>query len=112
MCLNSGWMQKRRDTIDEVLRNHAFNGVYYDWCSAKECVNPEHGPKHWDFRKLIEHLLWTYERVGKDGVMYLHQTSNPNIAAENLASLVLTEETGKNRISGDMFSPNLSIIDK
>ena len=104
MCLNSGWIQKRRDTIDEVLRNHAFDGVYYDWCSAAECINPAHGPHHWDFRKLIEHLLWTYERVGKEGVMYLHQTGNPNIAAENLASLILTEETGPARIAGNMFS--------
>ena len=106
MCLKSGWMQKRRDTIDEVLRKHAFDGVYYDWCSAAECIHPAHGAHHWDFRELIEHLLWTYERVGKDGVMYLHQTGNPNIAAENLASLILTEETGPARIAGDMFSPH------
>ena len=110
MCLNSGWMEKRRDTIDEVLRNHAFDGVYYDWCNALECINPEHGPHHWDFRKLIEHLLWTHERVGKDGVMYLHLTGNPNIAAENLAGLVLTEESGISRFSGEMFSPHAHFL--
>lgn len=104
MCLNSGWLKKRQDTIDQTLRNHAFDGVYYDWCSAAECINPAHGPRHWDFRKLIEHLLWTYERVGEKGVMYLHQTSNPNIVAENLASVILTEEVGPARICGTMFS--------
>ncbi|MBR4664499.1 MAG: hypothetical protein IKO93_11560 [Lentisphaeria bacterium] len=106
MCLASGWMEKRKNTIDQVLRNHAFNGVYYDWCTAMECVNPEHGPHHWDFRKLIQLLLWTYQRIGPDGDMYLHLTHNPNIAAENLAGLVLTEETGVSRFSGEMFSPH------
>ena len=110
MCLSSGWMQKRRDTIDEVLRKHAFDGIYYDWCTAHECINPEHGPHHWDFRKLIEHLLWTYDRVGKDGVMYLHLTHNPNIAAENLAGLVLTEEACFSRFSGEMFSPHAHFL--
>ena len=71
-----------------------------------ECVNPEHGPRHWDFRKLIELLLWTYQRIGPDGDMYLHLTHNPNIAAENLAGLVITEETGVSRFSGEMFSPH------
>ena len=110
MCLNSGWLKKRRDTIDEVLRKHAFAGIYYDWCTALECINPEHGPHHWDFRKLIEHLLWTYDRVGKDGVMYLHLTGNPNIAAENLAGLVLTDEDGITRFSGEMFSPHAHFL--
>ncbi len=110
MCLKSGWMKKRKDTIDEVLRNHDFAGVYYDWCSAKECVNPKHGPRHWDFRELIEILLWSYHRVGENGVIYLHQTSNPNIAAENLAGLVLTEETGKSRMAGTMFSPHAHFL--
>ena len=112
MCLSSGWMKKRKDTIDEVLRKHPFDGVYFDWCSAKECISPKHGPghRHWDFRELIEILLWSYRRVGENGVMYLHQTSNPNIAAENLASLVLTEESGKNRIAGTMFSPHAHFL--
>ena len=38
--------------------------------------------------------------------MYLHQTRNPNILAENLATLILTEETGGTVIYPEMFSPH------
>lgn len=107
MCLASGWLDKLKDSIDKVLRNHSFSGVYYDWCTAMECVNPEHGPHHWDFRKLIDFLLWTRQRTVKNGGdIYLHLTGTPNIAAENLAGLVLTEENGIARFSGEMFSPH------
>lgn len=110
MCLHSGWSRKRTATINQVLARHKFNGVYYDWCLALECINGEHGPRHWDFRKLMELLLWSHDRVGENGVLFLHQTSNPNIAAENLAGLILTEETVKNRISSEMFSPHAHFL--
>ena len=106
MCLESGWFKKRIDTIDEVLSKHAFSGVYYDWCSSKECLNSKHGKRHWDYNKLIELLEWSRKRVGKDGAVYLHQTRNPNILAENLATLILTEETGGSVIYPEMFSPH------
>ena len=106
MCLESGWFKKRIDTIDEVLSKHAFSGVYYDWCSSKECLNAKHGKRHWDYNKLIELLEWSRKRVGKDGAVYLHQTRNPNILAENLATLILTEETGGSVIYPEMFSPH------
>lgn len=106
MCLESGWFKKRIDTIDEVLSKHAFNGVYYDWCSSKECLNGKHKKRHWDYRKLIALLEWSRSRVGKDGAVYLHQTRNPNILAENLATLILTEETGGTVVYPEMFSPH------
>lgn len=106
MCLSSGWMQKRKDTIDEVLRNHDFDGLYFDWCVGLECLNPKHGPRHRDFRKLLELLEWSHQRAGRDGELYLHLTYNPNIAAENMATLVLTEECAFSSFSGDMFTPH------
>ncbi len=107
MCLKTGWFKKRIDTIDEVLRKHPFKGVYYDWCSAKECLAPEHGRRHWDFRELINLLEWSYDRVAEhDGAVYLHLTRQPNIVAGNIASLVLTEEIGGSMVSPFMFSPH------
>ena len=106
MCLKSGWYKKRIDTIDEVLRNHAFKGVYYDWCSAKECYSPKHGKHHWDTRELVDLLIWSRNRVGKEGAVYLHLTHEPNITAGNIATLVLTEESGGSIVSPAMFSPH------
>ena len=107
MCLRSGWFKKRMDSIDEVLKKHPFKALYYDWCSAKECLAPQHGRHHWDYRKLIEILEWSYDRVAEyDGAIYLHLTREPNITAGNIASLVLTEETGGSMISPFMFSPH------
>ena len=110
MCLNSGWMKKRIDTIDEVLTKHDFDGVYYDWCEPMECVNPKHGKRHHDFRKLIELLEWSHERVGKEGDVYIHNTYHPNIAAENIATLVLMEECGFASIAPDMFTPQAHFL--
>lgn len=106
MCLRSGWFKKRIDTIDEVLKKHAFKGVYYDWCSAKECLSPKHGKRHWDTRELVELLIWSRDRVGKEGPVYLHLTHEPNITAGNIATLVLTEESGGSIVSPEMFSPH------
>ena len=106
MCLKSGWLEHRIKTIDEVLSRHAFDSVYYDWCSAKECLNPSHGPRHWDLRELMKLLEWSYDRVGEKGAVYLHLTREPNIAAGNIASLVLTEEQGGSIIGPEMFSPH------
>lgn len=106
MCLESGWFQKRIDTIDEVLSRHRFSGVYYDWCGGLECLNPAHGPRHSDFRKLLDLLEWSRERIGKEGALYLHMTHKPNIAAENMATLVLTEECGGAEIGPGMFTPH------
>ena len=111
MCLESGWLQKRKDSIDEVLCKHAFNGVYYDWCTGFECVHEKHAKgRHWDNDKLLELLEWSYQRAGDDGEVYLHLTGTPSLAAENLASLVLTEESGYGLISPLMFTPHVHFL--
>ena len=110
MCLQSGWLEKRKASIGEVLSRHAFSGVYYDWCIAIECFNHSHGPHHWDYRKLIELLEWTLKRIGPAGHLYLHLTNAPNIAAENMASLVLTDEASPKNIRPGMFSPHAHFL--
>lgn len=112
MCLESGWLEKRRETIRQVLRNHPFRGVYYDWCLGSECLNPAHcnGGRHWDRDRLVELLEWSHESVGPDGEVYLHLTNSPCLAAENLASLVLTEESGYGEISPLMFTPHVHFM--
>lgn len=110
MCLKSNWYAKRRDTIDEVLNNHAFGGVYFDWCGGSECYNREHfDGRHWDNDAFQELMEWSRQRAG-DGEVYLHMTNVPSLAAENLASMVLTEEVGAGRFSPEMFSPHVHFM--
>lgn len=113
MCLESAWHQVRMQNIDRVLTHHAFSGVYYDWCCGDECCNPRHqagGGRHWDQKKLQELLEWSHKRVGEEGAVYLHLTYVPNVPAENLASLVLTEESPSGRMSPEMFSPHVHFM--
>jgi len=113
MCLKSGWFEKRRETIAQALDNHEFDSVYFDWCAGYECVNPTHTARkarHWDQDALQELLEWSHQRVGPAGDVYLHLTGVPNLAAENLASLVLTEESGYGRISPLMFTPHVHFM--
>ncbi|HUV14773.1 MAG TPA: DUF6259 domain-containing protein, partial [Acidobacteriota bacterium] len=42
MCLKSGWLDYFKFTVDRVLKNHDFDGVYYDWNIAMFCNNSLH----------------------------------------------------------------------
>lgn len=113
MCLKSAWLEKRKATIAEALDKHPFNSIYFDWCAGIECENPAHTERkarHWDQDALQELLEWSHRRVGSSGDLYLHLTSVPNLAAENLASLVLTEESGYGCISPLMFTPHVHFM--
>lgn len=109
MCLKSNWFEHRKKTILEVLENCDFSGIYYDWCAGSECSNPSHGKRHWDNDKLLEFLEWTHDIVG-DGEMYLHLTMSPCLAAENMASLVLTEELSAVKVGPATFSPHVHFM--
>ena len=111
MCLTSQWSEKRRTTIETVLARHAFNGVYYDWCNGLECENPAHAQgRHWDNDALLKHLEWSHRLAGEKGEVYLHLTNLPSLAAENIASLVLTEEAGYAELTPLMFTPHVHFM--
>ena len=111
MCLASGWKQKRRNSIECALKNHAFNGVYYDWCTGLECVNIRHSSgRHWDNDLLLEHIEWSHSLAGKNGEVYLHLTHTPSLALENMASLVLTEESSFAELGPEMFSQHVHFL--
>ncbi|MBO7741039.1 MAG: hypothetical protein J6S21_00660, partial [Victivallales bacterium] len=106
MCLKSGWMKKRIDTIREVLENHAFDGIYYDWCCGLECFGKNHcGYWHWDNDEFMELLNETRNICGREKEMYLHTSHVISLGSENLATLLLTEEAEFPRIGPEMFTP-------
>ncbi len=110
MCLKSGWLGGLEASIDRVLSNHDFDGVYYDWNIAMFCANPLHvghsesdvapgvgsaalSPlAHWDIDELIEFVEWSRRRVGPGGVVMLHNTLVPMFATENFADYVVGME--------------------
>ncbi len=112
MCLESGWEAFRKEMIRLPLANHDFDGIYYDWCTGLECRNKAHcGKTHWDNDKLLEHLKWTCETFGKQQKeRYLHLTFCPSLAAENIATQVITEETGFPSITPEIFSPHVHFL--
>jgi hypothetical protein len=103
MCLRSGWLDFLKLSIDRVLENHPLDGVYYDWNVALLCSNPlhegatdPHAPAkgHWDMDELLDLMEWTRARVGKDGLVIVHNTTVPMFAVENFADYVVATEWG------------------
>ena len=111
MCLRSGWKEKRRSSIREVLERHAFDGIYYDWCGGLECDNRAHGSgSHWDNDELLEHIRWTADTFREQSERYLHLTHVGSLAVENAATLVITEEVDFPEPGPEMFSPHVHFL--
>lgn len=109
MCLESDWLEKRKETVEVVLKNHAFSGMYYDHCCGLECYHPSHSRgkgHHWSHQRLQNLLEWSHKTAGPDGDLFLHMTNNENFAAENLATLAVTEELHFGGVFGpEIFTP-------
>jgi hypothetical protein len=102
MCLRSGWLDFLKMSIDRVLTNHPLDGVYYDWNVALLCCNGLHEGKpageaaagHWDIDELLKLMEWTRQRVGRQGLAIVHNTTTPMFATENFSSHVVANEWG------------------
>jgi len=107
MCLLSNWSQVLKQSIDTILKHHAFDGLYFDWTEALPCRNPAHrNYAHWDIEGFVDLLAWARNRVGENGLLYLHMSLEPFIMAENLANCVLVYESpGPSKPTSDMFPP-------
>ena len=94
MCMRSPWLGHRKRTIDQALRQHAFDGVYYDHLWFRYCRHPGHAGGHWhtDAEEILEFLFWTRERVGQDGFIFLHTSGCPTMIGENLSDLIFIGE--------------------
>jgi hypothetical protein len=121
MCFKSGWLDFFKSSVDLVLKNHPFDGVYYDWNIAMFCNNPLHVGKtsngvpaetgvggyavsntgHWDIDELINLSEWTRERVGPEGLFIIHNTLVPMFVTENFASHVVGLEFTYGKLFSD-----------
>jgi len=113
MCMASDWLEFRKQSIDLVLRKHAFDGLYFDHTWPRVCRNARHmrGHVHTDMDQVLDFLRWSRARVGPDGVVFLHNSATPTMIGENLADLVyLGEHTDPSIPLPGRMSPDMEFI--
>ena len=113
MCMKSGWLDFLKSTIVRVLKNHKFDGVYYDHLWFRYCNHPEHANGLWhnDADEILDFLFWSREQVGEEGVVYLHTSACPTIIGENLANLmIIGEDMSYARPTIDTFPPDMDFM--
>ncbi|MFH1708799.1 MAG: hypothetical protein ABIF71_12905 [Planctomycetota bacterium] len=94
MCLESGWLAFRKKSIDIILNDLPWDGLYFDWCTPHACRNPHHfgGACHTDQDAFYDFMFWVRERVGPQGVILSHISGLPQIVVENMSTMALIFE--------------------
>jgi hypothetical protein len=103
MCMVAdGWVSFIKEYIDRLLERHDFDGFYLDRVSGCSCCNAAHGPhEHWDLPALVDFLAWCRERIGPEGLMYLHTTEATAAVTENFGDYSTNTEAW--RLQSDRF---------
>jgi hypothetical protein len=94
MCLESGWLEFRKKSIEIILNDIPWDGLYFDWCAPHGCRNTQHGGGrlHSDQDAFYDFMFWVRRRVGPDGIIMTHISGLPQIVVENLATISLIYE--------------------
>jgi hypothetical protein len=94
MCMKSGWLNFRKQSVETILSDLPWDGLYFDWTTFHPCCHPQHGrgPYHTDTEEFIDFLRYCRTRVGKGGTLFLHVSGVPSIIAENIADLIFIHE--------------------
>ncbi|HTL51417.1 MAG TPA: hypothetical protein VL860_02455 [Planctomycetota bacterium] len=94
MCMRSGWLDFRKRSVETILSDLPWDGLYFDWCVPHPCCHPGHarGPFHNDVDEVLDFLLFCRRRVGTDGILFMHLSGVPSIVAENMANLAFIHE--------------------
>jgi len=94
MCLESGWLEFRKKSIEIILADLPWDGLYFDWATPHPCRHPGHlgGALHTDQDAFLEFMAWCRARVGPDGIILTHLSGLPQIVIENLSDLALIYE--------------------
>lgn len=94
MCLRSGWLAFRKQSIEQILSDLPWDGLYFDWCVPHPCCHPGHGrgPWHYDVDEFLDFMLFCRRRVGEQGIIFSHISGLPSIVVENMSDLVFIHE--------------------
>ena len=101
MCLESGWLERRKADVERAYRELGFDGIYYDWSATLPCNNKEHNPQwHAGTDGMIDLLAWTRRLIAPQGTLILHLSGwFASIAYENYGDLIVNMEENS-QISG------------
>ena len=93
MCMRSGWLQRRKDDVDTMLKDLPWDGLYFDWCTYHACCNEKHARGwHTDVNEFLDFVMWCRKRIGKKGFLFVHLSATPSMICENMADLVCVGE--------------------
>ena len=94
MCLESGWLARRKADVEKAYRELGFDGIYYDWGASLPCNNKNHnGQWHTGTDGMIDLLAWTRRLISPNGTLILHLSGwFPSIAYENYGDLIVNME--------------------
>ena len=90
MCMKSGWLEFRKHSVDRILAELPWDGLYLDWTTFFPCCHPGHGrgPFHSDLDGFLDFLFFCRKRLGPAGVLVVNLSGVPSFIAENLANWV------------------------
>jgi hypothetical protein len=99
MCLESGWLEFRKQSIERILSDLPWDGLYFDWCTSHACRHGDHiagADYHHDQDTLLDLMFWCRRRVGPEGVILTHLSGLPQIVIVNMstATLIYEEQAG------------------
>jgi hypothetical protein len=98
MCLESGWLDRRKQDVDTILSDLPWDGLYFDWAKSLPCRHAGHlrGDYHCDTDGYLDFLFFSRRRVGPQGLLFVHLSGYPCMVAENLSDLVrLNDDLGR-----------------
>jgi hypothetical protein len=100
-CLQSGWLGFRKESIETILSDLPWDGLYFDWETPHPCAHPGHmgGSLHTDQDAFLDFMFWVRKRVGPEGVILSHISGLPQIVVENMSTAALIYE--------DLYRPNV-----
>ncbi|MCY3018388.1 MAG: hypothetical protein NTW87_05065 [Planctomycetota bacterium] len=94
MCLESGWLEFRKKSLDIILSDLPWDGLYFDWTTPHCCRNPNHngGRIHSDQDAFYDFMYYARQRIGPDGILATHLSGLPQVVVENMSALALIFE--------------------
>jgi len=113
MCMESGWLDRRKSDVETILSDLPWDGLYFDWTKPLPCCHEGHfrGRYHTDTDAYLEFLFHCRRRVGPDGVMFLHLSAFPYMVAENLSDLTfIYEDVGRVFPNPDKYPPHCRFV--
>ena len=107
MCMKSGWLDFCKQSVDKILSDLPWDGLYFDWTTFHPCCHPGHGrgPYHTDIEGFLDFLKYCRDRVGAAGMIVIHASGEPSIIAENIADLIFVS----NDQPGQFPAPDLLV---